>query len=63
MACHENGAGKWTKPPRQPRNPQQYAKNNDPNTWGTYEEALAAFDAGQCDGIGFNLAWYRPRRI
>ena len=37
------------------RNPQEYAKNNDPKTWGTYEEALAAFDAGQCDGIGFNL--------
>lgn len=51
----KKGAGKWTKPPRQPRNPQQYAKNNDPKTWGTYEEALAAFDAGQCEGIGFNL--------
>lgn len=51
----KKGGGKWTKPPRQPRNPQQYAKNNDPETWGTYEEALAAFEAGQCDGIGFNL--------
>ena len=25
-------------------------------TWGTYEQALAAFEAGQCDGIGFNLS-------
>ena len=32
-----------------------YAKNNDPSTWGTYEQALAVFEAGQCDGIGFNL--------
>ena len=36
-------------------NPSRYAKNNDPSTWGTYEQALAAFEAGQCDGIGFNL--------
>ena len=36
-------------------NPKRYAKNNDPSTWGTYEQALAAFEAGQCDGIGFNL--------
>ena len=52
---NKNGVGKWTKPPLRPDNPQRYAKNNDPSTWGTYEEALAAFDAGQCDGIGFNL--------
>jgi hypothetical protein len=51
----KKGGGKWTKPPLQPRNPQQHAKNNDPKTWGTYEQALAAFAAGQCDGIGFNL--------
>jgi hypothetical protein len=51
----KKGNGKWTKPPYQPRNPIQYARNNDPSTWGTYEEALAAFEAGRCDGIGFNL--------
>ena len=38
------------------RKPNRYAKNNDPSTWGTYEQALAAFEAGQCDGIGFNLS-------
>jgi hypothetical protein len=51
----KKGIGKWAKPPFQPKNPQQYAKNNDPSTWGTYKQALAAFEAGQCDGIGFNL--------
>ena len=52
---YELRTGKWTKPPLQPGNPKRYAKNNDPSTWGTYEQALAAFEAGQCDGIGFNL--------
>ena len=51
----KKGVGKWTKPPFRPKNPPQYAKNNDPTTWGTYEQALAAFEAGQCDGIGFYL--------
>ena len=30
-------------------------RTTTPSTWGTYEQALAAFEAGQCDGIGFNL--------
>ena len=51
----KRGVGKWTKPPYQPRHPRKYAKNNDPSTWGTYDEALAVFTAGQCDGIGFAL--------
>ena len=51
----KRGVGKWTKPPLQPRRPRKYAKNNDPSTWGTYDEALAVFTAGQCDGIGFAL--------
>jgi hypothetical protein len=50
-----HGGGKWTKPPFQPHAPQRYAKNDDPSTWGTYEQALAAFENGECDGIGFNL--------
>jgi primase-polymerase (primpol)-like protein len=52
----KNGIGKFTKPPFQPKNPQHHAKNNDPSTWGTYEQALGVFEAGQCDGIGFNLS-------
>jgi hypothetical protein len=50
-----HGGGKWTKPPFRPQAPAQYAKNNDPSTWGTYPEALAAYEAGQCVGIGFAL--------
>ena len=49
----KHGGGKWTKPPFRPQAPVQYAKNNDPSTWGSYEQALAAYQAGQCDGIGF----------
>ena len=52
----KKGVGKWTKPPYQPRIPRLLAKNNDPSTWGSYEQALAAFEAGKCDGIGFNLS-------
>ncbi|MGX9428505.1 MULTISPECIES: AAA family ATPase [Bradyrhizobium] len=52
----KRGIGKWTKPPLQPKNPTSYARNNDPTTWGTYEQALAAFEADKCDGIGFNLS-------
>jgi hypothetical protein len=52
---NKKGVGKWDKPPINPRDRNSYARNNDPKTWGTYEDALAAFDAGSCDGIGFNL--------
>jgi putative DNA primase/helicase len=48
-------SSRWTKPPVQPRAPYAYARNNDPRTWGTYAEALAACQAGHADGIGFNL--------
>ena len=51
----KKGVGKWDKPPFRSNNPQNHAKNNDPTTWGTYEQALAVFEAGHCDGIGFNL--------
>ena len=51
----KNGAVYWTKPPYRPEHPRLLAKNNDPSTWGTYEQALVAFEAGQCDGIGYNL--------
>ena len=45
--------GKWTKPPFQAKNPQRNAKNNDPATWASYEEAVAV--ANEADGIGFAL--------
>lgn len=55
LKVNRQGVGCWTKPPVQPHPPYRYARNNDASTWGTYEEALSAFIAGQCDGIGFNL--------
>ena len=51
----EEVKGKRTKVPYQPRRPKAKAKNNDPETWGSYSEALAAFDAGGVSGIGFCL--------
>lgn len=52
---NKRGEGKWTKPPFQARQRQRHAKNNDPSTWSTYVDALAAYRAGECDGIGFCL--------
>lgn len=51
----KRGIGKWTKPPYRPDNPKRKAKSNDLSTWGTYEQALAAYEAGHCDGMGFNI--------
>jgi len=52
---NKGGNGKWTKPLLRPDNPRYHAKSDDPTTWGTYEQALVAFKAGLCDGIGFCL--------
>ena len=49
------GKEKWTKPPFQPAFPKEAAKSNDPSTWGTYQEALAAVAAGRANGIGVML--------
>jgi hypothetical protein len=46
---------KWTKPPRQARNPSRNARSNDPATWGAYADAVAAVAAGNADGIGYML--------
>ena len=56
LTFDKHGKPKWTKVPYQPRYPYRKARNNDPSTWATYEEALAVFTAGHCDGIGFNIA-------
>jgi hypothetical protein len=50
-----NKQKKWTKPPYQSAFPKKKARSNDPSTWGTYQEALAAVAAGLADGIGFML--------
>jgi primase-polymerase (primpol)-like protein len=51
----KNGVETWTKPPYQCSYPLIAAKSNDPNTWGTYQAAIAAVEAGLADGIGFML--------
>jgi hypothetical protein len=51
----KGGKEKWTKPPRQARDPSRNARSNDPSTWGTYADAVAAVAAGAADGIGFML--------
>ena len=46
----------WDKPPLQASNPDLSAKSNDPATWGTYADAVAAVEMGKADGIGYMLA-------
>jgi primase-polymerase (primpol)-like protein len=45
----------WTKPPYQARYPGQHARSDDPETWGTYVDAIDAVKAGNADGIGYAL--------
>jgi hypothetical protein len=51
----KGGKEKWTKPPRQARDPARNARSNDPSTWGTYDDAVAAVQRGNADGIGYML--------
>ena len=51
----KSGKAKWTKPPRQARDPKHNARSNDPTTWGSYSDAVAAVEAGKADGIGYML--------
>jgi primase-polymerase (primpol)-like protein len=44
--------GKWTKPPINP-NTGGYARNNDPDTWGSFEAALARMHEDRLPGVGF----------
>ena len=42
----KNGAAvKWTKPPRMAHDPSRNARSNDPETWGSYADAVAAVAA------------------
>ena len=43
----------WTKPPFQTSG--MLAKSNDAATWTTFDEALAAYQTGRFDGIGWNV--------
>jgi putative DNA primase/helicase len=47
--------GKWDKPPLQSRG-GNLASTNNPKTWGTFDAAMAAYQTGAVDGIGFVFA-------
>ena len=51
----KNGSPKWTKPPFRARYPGQFAKSDDPDTWGSYSDAVAAVEHGDANGIGYAL--------
>jgi primase-polymerase (primpol)-like protein len=51
----KSGKLEWTKPPFQCAYPKNKAKSDDPSTWGTYADAIAAVAAGLADGGGFML--------
>jgi putative DNA primase/helicase len=48
----EKRGGKWTKPPISPST-GYYARNNDPDTWGSFEAALWRMRRDYLPGIGF----------
>ena len=49
----KQGAGQWTKPPHNPRTGVE-AKSNDPTTWTSYPEAMAAYRRDKSyAGVGF----------
>lgn len=47
--------GKWTKVPFIATSPAQRASSTDPKTWHAFDHAVAAYEQGKCDGIGFVL--------
>jgi putative DNA primase/helicase len=46
---------KWTKVPYRAKDPSVKARSNAKATWATFEQALATYQAGEVDGIGFVL--------
>lgn len=50
---------KWTKVPYNARTGEK-AQTNNPATWATYEEAMAAFKADRADGVGFCFSEHGP---
>src|SRR5262249_47050786 len=47
--------GKWTKPPFIARSPNHHASTSDPQTWGSWRDAVSAVLSGKMNGIGFCL--------
>lgn len=54
----EKRNGKLTKPPYQPNGSP--AKSNDRTTWVSFAEAIAAFEGGNFNGVGFVLTAEDP---
>jgi hypothetical protein len=50
--------GRWTKAPFRCDDPDRYASSSNPNTWSSYQEAVAAVGAG--DGISYVLTREDP---
>jgi putative DNA primase/helicase len=50
----DTGELEWDKPPVNARN-GNLASSTNPRTWASYDEALAAYQRGGLDGIGFVL--------
>jgi hypothetical protein len=53
--------GKWDKPPLQVDG--AFASVDDPGTWCSFAEALAAHQAGKFDGIGFVLGYVAEQDV
>ena len=50
-----DGTTEFTKEPRQGAHPNRKASSTNPATWCDFETAIAAVQAGYCDGLGFAL--------
>jgi primase-polymerase (primpol)-like protein len=48
------GRSKWTKPPIDPKTGRT-ASSTNPDTWSTFDAALACYGGGTVDGVGFVL--------
>src|SRR5262245_14726182 len=46
---------KWTKMPYQARNTNAKASSTEPKTWGSYDDAVHAWEQRRVDGIGYVL--------
>src|SRR5882724_3058410 len=49
------GKERWTKVPYRADNLAIKASSTNPETWATFEQALATYQAGDVDGLGFVL--------
>ena len=50
---YESRGGQWTKPPYRADQPHRKADSTNSDTWCSYGTALASYEDGKADGIGF----------